>query len=48
MLTGPVAAGRAVVATGVWVKSKHEMYLIRGSVEAKLYFYPSAGGEKKK
>ena len=23
MLTGPVAAARAVVATGAWVKSKH-------------------------
>ena len=34
MLTGPVAAARAVVATGAWVKSKHEMYLIRGSVGA--------------
>ena len=30
MLTGPVAAARAVVATGAWVKSKHDMYLIRG------------------
>ena len=34
MLTGPVAAARAVVATGAWVKSKHDMYLIRGSVGA--------------
>ena len=33
MLTGPVAAARAVVATGAWVESKH-MYLIRGSVGA--------------
>ena len=33
MLTGPVAAARAAVATGAWVKSKH-MYLIRGSVGA--------------
>ena len=33
MLTSPVAAARAAVATGVWVKSKH-MYLIRGSVGA--------------
>ena len=32
MLTGPVAAARAVVATGAWGKSKHDMYLIRGSV----------------
>ena len=28
MLTNPVAAARAVVATGAWVKSKHDMYLI--------------------
>ena len=34
MVTGPVAAARAVVATGAWVKSKHDMYLIRGSVGA--------------
>ena len=34
MLTGPVAAARAVVATGAWVKPKHDMYLIRGSVGA--------------
>ena len=33
MLTSPVAAARAAVATGAWVKSKH-MYLIRGSVGA--------------
>ena len=34
MLTGPEAAARAVVATGAWVKSKHGMYMIRGSVES--------------
>ena len=34
MLTGPVAAARAVVATGAWVKSKHDMHLICGSVGA--------------
>ena len=35
MLTSPVAAARAaVVATGAWVKSKRDMYLIRGSVGA--------------
>ena len=35
MLTSPVAAARAAsVATGAWVKSKHDMYLIRGSVGA--------------
>ena len=31
--TSSVAAARAAVATGAWVKSKH-MYLIRGSVGA--------------
>ena len=34
MLTSPVAAARAAVATGTWVKSKHDMYLMRGSVGA--------------
>ena len=34
MLTGPVAAARAVVATGAWAKSEHDMSLIRGSVGA--------------
>ena len=29
-----VATARAAVATGAWVKSKHEMYLIRGSMRA--------------
>ena len=42
MLTGPVAAARA------GVKSKHDMYLIVEVWELKLYFYPSAGGLKKK
>ena len=40
MLTGPVAAARAVVATEAWVKSKHDMYLIRGSVGAYALFLP--------
>ena len=31
MLTSPVAAARADVATGAWVKSKHEMHLIPGT-----------------
>ena len=35
MLPSPVAATRAAVATGAWVKSKHDMYLVlRGSVGA--------------
>ena len=28
MLTSPVPAARAAVATGAWVESKHDMYLI--------------------
>ena len=44
MLTSPVAAARAAVATGAWVKSKHDTYLIREVWELKLYFYPSARG----
>ena len=39
MLTGPVAAARAVAATGAWVKSKHDMYLIRGSVGAQAFIF---------
>ena len=34
MLTSPVTAARATVATGAWVKSKHVMYLMLGSVGA--------------
>ena len=34
MLMSPVEAARAAVATGAWVKSKHDMYLIRESVGA--------------
>ena len=48
MLTSPVAAARAAVATGAWVKSKH-IYVSDTYVEVwelKLYFYPSAGGKK--
>ena len=32
MLTSPVAAARAAVATGAWVESKHDMYLIHSLV----------------
>ena len=39
MLTSPVAAARAAVATGAWVKSKHDMYLIRGSVGAVSFIF---------
>ena len=34
MLTSPVAAAPAAVGTREWVKSKHDMYLICGSVGA--------------
>ena len=39
MLTSPVAAARAAIATGAWVKSKR-MYLIRRSVGAQALFLP--------
>ena len=48
MLTSPVAAARAAVATGAWVKSKHDMYLIRGSEGGYALFLPIRGGIKKK
>ena len=48
MLTGPVAAARAVVAAGAWVKSKHDMYLIRGSVGASALFLPIRRRMKKR
>ena len=46
MLTSPVAAARAAVAPGLWVKSKHDTYLIPYVEvwELKRYFYPSAEG----
>ena len=47
-LTDPVAAARAVVATGAWVKSKHDMYLIRGSAGAYALFLPIRRRTKKK
>ena len=41
--TGQVAAARAVVAAGAWVKSKHDMYLITSDNvevwELKLLFF---------
>ena len=40
MLTSPVSAARAAVATGAWVKSKHDIYLIRGSVGAPALVLP--------
>ena len=33
MLTSPVPAARAAVATGAWVESKHDMYQIHTYVE---------------
>ena len=48
MLTSPVAAARAVVATGAWVKSKHDKCLIRASVGAWALFSPIRRRIKKK
>ena len=51
MGTGSTQQRSTAVATGAWVKSKHDdMYLIPYVQvwELKLYFYPSAGGLKKK
>ena len=48
MLTSPVAAARGAVATEAWVKSKHDMYLIRGSVGAEALFLPIRRRIKKK
>ena len=36
MFTSPVAAARAAVATVAWVKSKHDMYLIRGLIRGSV------------
>ena len=47
MLTGPVAAARAAVATGAWVKSKQRHVSDTWYVEVwelNLYFSPTAGG----
>ena len=50
MPTRPVAAARAAVATGAWVKSTHDMNLIRGSVGAQALCLPISrrikGGKK--
>ena len=48
MSTSPVAAARAVVVTGAWVESKHDIYLIRGSVGAQALFLPIRRRIKKK
>ena len=45
MLTSPVAAARAAVATGAWAKSKHDMYLMRGSVF--IFTHPPEDEKKK-
>ena len=50
MLTSPVPAARAAVATGAWVEWKHDMYLIHTCVEVwelKLFFLPIRRGMKK-
>ena len=36
MLTSPVPAARAAVATGAWVESKNDMYLIHSIVEVSV------------
>ena len=49
MLTSLIAAARdAVVARGAWLKPKHDMYLIRGSVGAQALFLPIRWRIKKK
>ena len=48
MLTSSVAAARAAVATREWVESKHDMYLIRGSVGAQAIFLPDRRRMEKK
>ena len=51
MLTSPVPAARAAAATGAWVESKHDMYLIHAYVEVwelKLYFSHPPEDEKRK
>ena len=48
MLTSPVAAARAAVATGAWVKSKHDVYLIRGSVGALSFLFTHPPEDLKK
>ena len=44
MLTSPVAAARAAVATGAWVILKHDLYLIRASGSLSFVFtHPPEG-----
>ena len=51
MLTSPVRAARAAVATGAWVESKHDMYLIHtwkcGSLSF-LFTHPPEDEKRKK
>ena len=51
MLTSPVAAARAAVATGAWVESKHDMYLIhtwkRGS-SSFIFTHPPEDKKRRK
>ena len=47
MLTTPVAAAQLAVATGPWVKSKHDMYLIRRSLGF-IFAHPPEGEKKLK
>ena len=49
MLTSPVPAARAAVATGAWVESKHDMYLIHSIyVEVSVGAHPPEAEKRKK
>ena len=43
MITSPVPAARAAVATGAWVESKHDMYLIHTRHVSDTYVEVSVG-----
>ena len=47
MRTNPVAAARASVATGAWVKPKHDMYLIRGKCRSLSFIFTHPPEDKK-
>ena len=48
MLMSPVAAARAAVATGAWVKSKHDIYLIRGKCGSLSFIFTHPPEDLKK
>ena len=47
-LTSPVAAARAAVATGAWVKSKHGMYLWKCGSLSFIFTHPPEDENKTK